>query len=178
MINAAEKAQKKSDEISDSDKKEFIKLVQDSWKLVEPIRLQAADIFYEKMFTTNENVAKLFSKTNMVQQKDKLTKSIGFAVGKLDDLDALIPVLEEMGVKYVHLRFLVIFSRTRFFFYADFFCEVFSDVFFHRHISYGTLPEHYDVVGSCLLYTLEKGKKKLQTKTAVKKSRKKQRKNI
>jgi hemoglobin-like flavoprotein len=106
MIKGAEKAsQKKSDEISEETQKEYFKIVQDTWKMVEPIRLQAADIFYEKMFSTNENVAKLFSKTNMTEQKDKLTKSIGFAVGKLDDLASLVPVLEQMGVKYVNSFF-------------------------------------------------------------------------
>lgn len=76
------------------------KLVQDSFAKVEPIADAAAEIFYNKLFTYDPSLKPLF-KHDMKDQGKKLMTALKLAVKSLDDLDALVPVLETMAVKHV-----------------------------------------------------------------------------
>ena len=102
---------------------EKIKMVQDSFAKVAPIAETAADIFYDRLFETAPQVRSMFP-SDMSGQKGKLMQMLGTAVNGLNDLDALVPAVQDLG---------------------------------RRHVGYGTKPEHYEVVGSSLLFTLEKG---------------------
>ena len=76
-----------------------IQLVQDSWKKVEGIAPQAAALFYQNLFEADPALKPLF-KGDMVKQGEKLMQMIGAAVGKLTDLDTLVPILQSLGKRH------------------------------------------------------------------------------
>lgn len=76
-----------------------ITLVQQSWAKVEPIAPQAAELFYNNLFTADPTLQPLF-KGNMAEQGKKLMQMIGAAVNKLTDLDALVPILQNLGKRH------------------------------------------------------------------------------
>jgi methyl-accepting chemotaxis protein len=100
-----------------------IDLVQASWAKVLPISATAGARFYRNLFEADPSLRVLF-KGDIDAQAAKLMQMIGTAVGKLGDLDSLVPVLRQLG---------------------------------ERHAGYGVHPNHYQVVGSSLLKTLEQG---------------------
>ncbi len=75
-------------------------LVIDSFKKVEPISEVAADIFYKKLFGYDPTLKPLF-KSDIKSQGKKLMAALKLAVNTLDNLDALVPVLQKMAVKHV-----------------------------------------------------------------------------
>lgn len=79
---------------------EKIKLVQDSFAKVAPIAGAASDIFYDRLFETAPEVRKLFP-AEMADQKGKLMQMLGAAVNGLNDLDALVPVVQDLGRRHV-----------------------------------------------------------------------------
>ena len=78
---------------------ETITLVQNSWKKVAVISPQAAKLFYENLFAADPSLKPLF-KGNMDEQGKKLMQMIGAAVGKLTDLDTLVPILQGLGKRH------------------------------------------------------------------------------
>ena len=75
-------------------------LIQKSFAKVEPIADQAAEIFYTKLFEYDPNLRQLF-KSDLKQQGRKLMATLGVAVKGLDDLEALVPVLQELARRHV-----------------------------------------------------------------------------
>lgn len=73
--------------------------VQQSWALVLPIAPQAADLFYANLFTLDPALKPLF-RGDMAAQGKKLMQMIGAAVGKLDDLGTLVPILQGLGRRH------------------------------------------------------------------------------
>ncbi len=73
-----------------------IQLIQTSFQNVVPIKTQAADIFYNKLFEYDPGLRSLF-KTNMEEQGNKLMSILGAAVKGLNDIEKLIPVLENLA---------------------------------------------------------------------------------
>jgi len=73
--------------------------VQQSWALVIPIAPQAADLFYANLFALDPALKHLF-KGDLQDQGQKLMQMIGAAVGKLNDLDTLVPVLQQLGRRH------------------------------------------------------------------------------
>lgn len=102
---------------------EQVKLVQESWAMVEPIADTAAELFYGRLFETAPEVKPLFS-GDMKAQGKKLMAMITVAVKGLSNLEAIVPAVQELG---------------------------------KRHLKYNVKEEHYAVVGSSLLWTLEQG---------------------
>jgi methyl-accepting chemotaxis protein len=78
---------------------ETITLVQSSWSKVLPIAPQAAALFYQNLFAADPSLQALF-KGNMEEQGKKLMQMIGAAVGKLNDLPALVPILQNLGQRH------------------------------------------------------------------------------
>lgn len=74
--------------------------VQTTWKMVEGIAPQAAALFYANLFEADPALKPLF-KGDMVNQGEKLIQMIGAAVGKLDELDTLVPILRNLGRRHV-----------------------------------------------------------------------------
>lgn len=65
-----------------------------------PIAPQAAALFYQNLFAADPSLKPLF-KGNMDQQGAKLMQMIDAAVGKLNDLDTLVPVLQQLAKRHV-----------------------------------------------------------------------------
>ncbi len=80
-------------------RQETIQLVQSTWKEVAKISPQAAELFYKNLFQADPSLQRLF-KGDMQAQGQKLMQMIGAAVGKLDDLDSLIPILQSLGKRH------------------------------------------------------------------------------
>lgn len=78
---------------------ETITLVQSSWNKVLPIAPQAAALFYQNLFAADPSLQALF-KGNMEEQGKKLMQMIGAAVGKLNDLPTLVPILQNLGQRH------------------------------------------------------------------------------
>lgn len=102
---------------------EQVKLVQESWAMVEPIADAAAELFYGRLFESAPEVKPLFS-GDMKSQGRKLMAMITVAVKGLSNLESIVPAVQDLG---------------------------------KRHVKYDVKEEHYAVVGSSLLWTLEKG---------------------
>ncbi|MDH4394234.1 MAG: globin family protein [Limnobacter sp.] len=100
-----------------------IKLIKGSWAKVVPIREQAAELFYGKLFELDANVKPLF-KGDMKEQGRKLMMMLNTVVTSLEKLDTLVPAVQDLG---------------------------------KRHIQYQVKAEHYDTVGTALLWTLGAG---------------------
>ena len=73
--------------------------VQSSWAQVLPIARQAAAIFYDQLFTLDPSLRSLF-KGDMQAQGTRLMQMIGVAVGQLNQLDTLVPVLQGLGRRH------------------------------------------------------------------------------
>lgn len=75
-------------------------LVQSTWKQVVPIADTAAALFYKRLFEIDPSVLPLFDQTDMTAQRKKLLQILGTAVASLDRLDALVPVVEDLGRRH------------------------------------------------------------------------------
>jgi len=100
-----------------------IELVQTTWEKCVPIADQAAALFYGRLFELDPALKPMF-KTDIEEQGKKLMTMITVAVRGLNDLDKLVPAVQDLG---------------------------------RRHVGYGVKDEHYETVGTALLWTLEKG---------------------
>ena len=80
-----------------------VTLVQDSFEKVRPIAATAAEIFYTKLFELDPALKPLFpsEKEAMASQGNKLMTMLGAAVAGLSNIEALIPVLEDLGKRHV-----------------------------------------------------------------------------
>ena len=76
------------------------RLVQESFLLVEPIADKAAEIFYSKLFEFDPSLKQLFS-GNMQDQGKKLMATLKIAVKSLDNIDGLIPVIQNLAKKHI-----------------------------------------------------------------------------
>jgi len=84
-----------------------VELVQTSFAKVAPIAATAAEIFYTKLFEMDPNLKPLFPAANedkMKEQGNKLMTMLGAAVNGLSDVEALIPVLQDLGKRHVDYK--------------------------------------------------------------------------
>ncbi|MGE3066607.1 MAG: globin family protein [Hyphomicrobiaceae bacterium] len=79
---------------------EQIKLVQDSFKSVEPIAMQAADLFYGRLFEIAPEVRPLFP-SDLTAQKGKLMSMISTAVTNLHQVEKIVPAVQDLGRRHV-----------------------------------------------------------------------------
>ncbi len=79
---------------------EQVKLVQESWAMVEPIADTAAELFYGRLFETAPEVKPLFS-GDMKAQGKKLMSMITVAVKGLSNLEAIVPAVQDLGKRHV-----------------------------------------------------------------------------
>ncbi|MCB1865065.1 MAG: hypothetical protein KDG50_06515 [Chromatiales bacterium] len=77
-----------------------IKLVQSTWSPVLPIADKAAALFYGKLFELDPSLKPMF-KGDMRMQGAKLMKMINTAVLGLDNLDAIVPAVQDLGRRHV-----------------------------------------------------------------------------
>lgn len=77
-----------------------IDLVQSSFAQVVPIKAQAAELFYARLFEIAPEVKPLF-KGDMADQGAKLMATLGVVVNGLRDLPALLPVASALAERHV-----------------------------------------------------------------------------
>jgi len=80
--------------------KSVVAIVQSDWAKAVPIADTAATLFYDRLFALDPSLRPLF-KSDLGEQKTKLMKMIGAAVNGLDDLSALVPVVQSLGRRHV-----------------------------------------------------------------------------
>ena len=80
-----------------------VNLVQESFEKVRPIAPAAAEIFYNKLFELDPTLKPLFpsGEEAMKVQGNKLMTMLAAAVAGLSNLDALVPVLQDLGKRHV-----------------------------------------------------------------------------
>jgi len=76
-----------------------IKLVQDSFALVDPIAEDAAGLFYNRLFEIDPSTRALF-KGDMADQGRKLMSVLKTAIASLDRFEQLVPALKVMGQRH------------------------------------------------------------------------------
>ncbi|WP_437126267.1 globin domain-containing protein [Pelagibius litoralis] len=76
-----------------------IKLVQETFALVEPIADDAAALFYGRLFEIDPSTKPLF-KGDMTEQGRKLMAVLKTAVSSLEKLDKLVPAVKVMGQRH------------------------------------------------------------------------------
>ncbi|MDA0306243.1 MAG: chemotaxis protein CheW [Proteobacteria bacterium] len=79
---------------------EEITLVQETFKKVEPNAAGIAEMFYARLFETRPDLKDLF-KGDMQEQGEHLMAMIKTAVEGLNDLEAIVPALEDLGRRHV-----------------------------------------------------------------------------
>lgn len=84
-----------------------VELVQTSFEAVKPIAATAAEIFYTKLFELDPKLKPLFpaaDEDKMKEQGNKLMTMLSGAVAGLSNIEALIPVLQDLGKRHVAYR--------------------------------------------------------------------------
>jgi hemoglobin-like flavoprotein len=76
-----------------------IELVQASFEKVRPIADQAAETFYQRLFTIAPQYRMLF-KNNMKRQGSMLMSTLGLAVGSLNNLETILPAVQALGRRH------------------------------------------------------------------------------
>ena len=76
------------------------KIVQRTWKLVVPIADKAATLFYSRLFEIDPSTRPMFRAETLAEQRKKLVQILAAAVSGLDDLDALVPVVKDLGRRH------------------------------------------------------------------------------
>ena len=74
-------------------------MVQQTFEKVEPIADKAAELFYGRLFELDPSLKDLF-KGDMAEQGRKLMLMIKTAVRGLNDLDAIVPAVQKLGVRH------------------------------------------------------------------------------
>lgn len=77
-----------------------IAIVQQSFAKVRPIAAQAAELFYQRLFTLDPALRDLFT-GDMRKQGQMLMQMIGAAVGGLSNVEKLAPTVRALGARHV-----------------------------------------------------------------------------
>ena len=77
-------------------KPENIALVQSNFNAVEPIADEAAELFYGRLFEIAPSVRPMF-KEDITDQGQKLMTMIGVAVRGLNNLETIVPAVQNLG---------------------------------------------------------------------------------
>jgi hemoglobin-like flavoprotein len=78
------------------------RLVRDSWTRFEPVAVQSAGFFYEKLFELDPEARRLFARTDMEAQGRKVMQMFAEIVRTLDQPEALVSEVADLGRRHVH----------------------------------------------------------------------------
>ena len=76
-------------------------LIRDSWQQLRPDVDRAAELFYTRLFEEDPTLRELFT-GDVAAQGKRLMTMMGTAVEKLDELEAMTPMLYELGQRHVN----------------------------------------------------------------------------
>ena len=68
-----------------------------TWAKVVPISDTAAGLFYDRLFTLDPSLKPMFANANMQEQRRKLMQAIAAVINGVDNLDSLVPTLQNLG---------------------------------------------------------------------------------
>ena len=75
-------------------------LVKETWPKVAPMADAATRLFYDRLFEIDATTRSLFRATNLTEQRRKIIQALTVVVHGLDDLDALVPTLADLGRRH------------------------------------------------------------------------------
>lgn len=75
-------------------------LVRGSWAVVAQLGPLAAELFYQRLFDAEPRLKCLFAGTDMVRQHSRLIDALSYVIDRLDQLDQVLPVLQELGRRH------------------------------------------------------------------------------
>jgi hemoglobin-like flavoprotein len=75
-------------------------LVRSTWAQVVPIADTAASLFYERLFTLDPSLRRLFRRTDMEAQRRNLVQTLAVVVKGIDDLERLLPAVQALGRRH------------------------------------------------------------------------------
>lgn len=76
-------------------------LVTESFAKVAPISEKAAELFYNRLWEIDPETKSLFKSTDMREQGRKLMQTLATAVGALHNLEAIVPVVQQLGKRHI-----------------------------------------------------------------------------
>lgn len=76
-------------------------ILKSTWAMVAPISDVAAGLFYDRLFALDPSLQPMFASADMKEQRRKLMQALAAVINGLDNLDALVPTLEQLGRKHV-----------------------------------------------------------------------------
>lgn len=74
--------------------------VQRTFNTIAPIADDAAALFYSKLFELDPSLRSMF-KSDMAEQRKKLMQILGVAVSSLNNLEAIVPAVQDLGRRHV-----------------------------------------------------------------------------
>jgi len=78
---------------------EQIRLVQETFKSIQPNAAQTAALFYDRLFEVAPDVRPLFP-VDLTEQKRKLMVIIGIAVDNLHHVEQIVPAVQDLGRRH------------------------------------------------------------------------------
>ena len=75
-------------------------LVKETWRKVAPMADTAARLFYDRLFEIDTTTRPLFKTTDLAEQRRKLIQALTVVVKGIDHLEALRPMLADMGRRH------------------------------------------------------------------------------
>lgn len=76
-------------------------LIRESWTALQPIGDRVVATFYERLFASNPEVAKLFKADRMIDQRRKFAAMLTEIVRVLDRPELLVSEVAESGLRHV-----------------------------------------------------------------------------
>ncbi|TGQ50050.1 hemin receptor [Mesorhizobium sp. M1C.F.Ca.ET.193.01.1.1] len=78
-----------------------IRLVQETFRQVLPIRVAAAALFYDRLFSIDSSLRPLFPARDMTGQGAKLMAALGFVVHGLERAETILPAVQDLARRHV-----------------------------------------------------------------------------
>lgn len=76
-----------------------VSIIQNTFSLLGPISDQAAALFYARLFELDPTLRSLFE-GDMREQGRALMQALAVTIGSLDQFDALVPAVRQLGVRH------------------------------------------------------------------------------
>jgi nitric oxide dioxygenase len=77
------------------------RLVRESWAKFEPVAVESAAFFYDKLFELDPQAQRLFASTDMVAQGYKVMRMFAEIVHNLDRTETLVTEVADLGRRHV-----------------------------------------------------------------------------
>jgi hemoglobin-like flavoprotein len=78
-----------------------VRLVQQSFRKVAPVRDAVASAFYARLFEVDPTIRPMFASTDLRAQGNKLITMLAVVVHSLGDLDQIVPEVRSLGRRHV-----------------------------------------------------------------------------